>query len=1235
MIQYTQFANSSKTLADKHSPLSSKNATHKTGIPIAALDVSPYRTHAILAGRDILKTVQVSGSTCVEDNNLRSAIITYAATHSTSGGAISAKHKDQLAANDVKWSHGKFDSTVATAAANGQIVIYDINRPGIEFARLHEHVRQVHRVAFNPHQGALLLSGSQDATMRLWDLRDLDGDRSVMTCRSAHQYPGNNEGIRDLRWSPTNGVEFAAGTDNGVIQRWDFRKNRSPMLKINAHEKTCHSIDWHPDGKHLVSGGADKFVNVWDFSSTDRRKKPCWQIRAPQAVLNVRWRPPAWCADGNDPGSWQCTQVATSYDYQDPRIHIWDFRRQHLPFQEIDRYDTPPTAMLWHSESLLWSVGNAGIFTQNDIKFSTKTSGKRSANVVSVSSTGKISFFSEPRASRRKSLQDASSDFLDRHRRMNTNGEKLSGSHSATDGSLEEGSLLSSSFKNRHRKSPSTRSSKSIGGTPPSAGTGGPTLRFDETMQKEFSFGAQAAALGNVVGLFDVNAFRFLARHYSTPPTQPTTNVDESRRALVAFFKQNSILAASVNHYRLAQSWRISGLAIEKDLQLWAKRSNVNHSSPSACLKQSSTPSARIIIGETHALVQDDDRDKSKSGIGKARAKLMAPLTFDNSSNMTTPIARPVSDKPTESVVSSNIPAPEGDEILSLPEPVWREIPNQQQANPSHDLFDSYGFRSLHDIAKYDERALNESAISPKSSQSHLDDADRLPSAAEFIDIDHQINERRAAMENYRAKPRPLLTLDEPVNALRGNLLAPSLNRHDSDESFQLFSASTDSSQRASSVTGSFGSSQGSERPPTIPERWNVGTRHPRGNDRNYREAPMIHEGHNNFPSESRRSILLGALSPPSQTMVKNHHSQNLESSPLLRPSHHEPTIIHSGDIEPSGRPDISPTGLDGEHEPKRKPLDYTGEALHLEPPRPWAFTSLIEPLINYHTAKLCSSQLPAHMVLLLGSRLQDSFPHDLLISILLTYHDQLTSLSLHTQAAHLRNLAYPSYVDVSNYGSYGITPGGPWCTYCQKPSKGDKPLFCERCNHPWADCPICYGEGPTIILNGRNIEPSDSLWGWCQWCGHGGHVGCLRVWWADDAVSEGGCATAGCLHDCVAGTRREEALKRKGEAKKTGTVKGDRWVVGESRAVERARVIVGANVSNRGGIMQDQASTRGLGGGHGHGPLSLGMMGRSGSGGKKVRLLIPKEETEKPGESDGGRQVVPTSISTTSVSAP
>lgn len=1202
------------------SPLPSKIMTHNTGIPIAALDISPSRTHAILAGRDILKIIQVFGSACVEDFNLRSAIIAHAATRNAPGGTISATHKDQLTANDVKWSHGKFDTTVATAAANGQIVIYDINRAGVEYARLHEHVRQVHRVAFNPHQGAWLLSGSQDATIRFWDLRNLAGDRSVATCGSQDRYPGNNEGIRDLKWSPTNGVEFAVGTDNGVVQCWDIRKNKVPIIKVNAHEKTCHSIDWHADGKHLVSGGADKNVNIWDFSSTDRRKKPCWQLRAPQSVLNVRWRPPFCNVEDSSLGNWQCTQLITSYDNQDPRVHLWDFCHQSVPLREIDRYETAPTAMLWHSENLLWSVGGDGIFTQTDINFVPKVSDRRSPNVVAIAPSSQISFFSEKKPQRRRrSLQDATEDFLNRNKKVSTHGEKLSSSHSVTDGSLEEPSLLSSSFKNPHRKTRGTRPSKSLASTSPTASNGLQTPKFDDAMQKDFIFHpTQAAASGRILGLFDDNAFKFLARYCRTSAVSTTDSPYQLHRALCTSCQQNADLAAQVNQYQLAQSWKILGLAVEKELNSWSNDNVRGHVRSSLYLDPSKRSSAPHSSNETDKVPQGQEGYLSASGSEKLHDTLKAPLTLENSSTMTTPLARPVPDTPADSAAIIRATNADEEEYLSLPGPVWENRLSNGRPDTGSGLHDPKPVQGFREI-KIPENggSSDELTVSPRSILVHPGNTDGSSSETSFPDMDHHMSERRAAMENYRAKPRPLLRLDEPPQLPR-NLVIPSLGRHDSNESFQLFSASTDSSHQANSLAGSLGSSQESEKSGRTPERWETPHRRKGESDRSFRNKDdTSHEGET-VAGQPLTSVPLDVSSRPAPVTSKDTSAQLSKCSSLLRPSNLAPPTIHFEDMTLLRKPDarivepISPV----DNRDERSISMHNSDCVP-----PWAATSMIGPLINYHTTDLSSSQLPAQLLLQLGPHVPSPVSRSLVLSVLLSYHSQLASLSLYAQAAHLRNLTYPVYSDVSDHGSYGITSGGPWCTVCQKPSKGDKPRYCERCKRNWADCPICEGEGPEPLVNvgdynrgvyveGVELRTSDFLWGWCQWCGHGGHVGCLRTWWRDTDVSEGGCATVGCLHDCVAGPRRDEAIKRKGEAKRVGAVRGDDWIVGESRAVERARSLVSGEENGfQMGRVQVQPRSKVLG--LGQGPLSIGMMGRSSSGGKKVRLLVPQDDRE------------------------
>ena len=1223
--------------------MSSKSTAHKTGIPIAALDISPYKTHAILAGRDILKTVQVSGSACAEDFNLRSAIIAYASTHNATQGAISARHKDQLAANDVKWSHGRFDSTIATAAANGQIVVYDINRPGVELARLHEHNRQVHRVAFNPHQGALLLSGSQDATIRLWDLRDLAGDRSIMTCRSRFRYPGNNEGVRDLRWSPTNGVEFAAATDNGVIQRWDFRRDNAPILKINAHEKTCHSIDWHPDGKHLVSGGADKNVKIWDFSSADRRMKPCWQLRAPRDILNIRWRPPCWASEGQNVGSWQCTQLATSYDHQDSRIHIWDLRRPFMPFREVDRYETAPTAMLWHSENLLWTAGIAGMFTQTDMNFAPKVSDRRSLNVVATAPSGQISFFSEKRGRRRRSLDHLSEAFLQRSNNLPISGEKLSGSHSATEGSLEETSLLSSSFKNRHRRPPSTRSSKSLASTPPSASTGGPIARLDEALQEQSMYRtAQVAACGFITGLFDVHVFKFLAYHYGLSLEQIVkNNRHDSHQVLSNRLNANSMYAAYVGQYREAQTWKILGLTMEKEIKNGTYTSfrrgqiSLGHGGPTRRPQLSSEAPSSVF------------EENTKESVPEALlSKGMASLVPENGSNMTTPIARPMPDPLTQAEAPRNLSSLDEEEPLRLPGPALENQLQAPQAHTSSELIKKISSKAVSEEANFEEENVGGPDLLQRTHYSQGSVGLSSPLVG-FPDIESTMMERRAAIENYRAKPRNLVQLDQPMQSSAG-LVAPRLDRHDSNESFQnsqMFSVSEGSSLLPDSLPGSFDvtDSFGSTEEPQMSQL--IFKHHTdlkgRIHDTNWRFEPEPDAIDGASPARPSSSSLRNNSDPLFFTDSETLSTVTTTSPAILRPSHPDPPIVHTEDIE-SGQ-DITDYPADNgvESATNGTPSGLSPAPDHSTESLPWTSSAMLEPLVAYYTNNLSSVQLPTQLLLILAPLISHSIPPALVLSVLLTYHGQLTSLSLHCQAAHVRNLAYPDYPDVSDHGVYGITPGGAWCTVCQKPSKGDRRRYCERCNQPWAPCPICNGEGPNnsiqfdvdeaINSESAQAQGAGSLWAWCQGCGHGGHVGCLRIWWDDASISEGGCATDGCLHDCVMGSRREEVLKRMGEKKKGGIVKGDEWVVGESRAVEEARaLVVGGNVERNGkgrATLQRENSPKGLGARKGPPRGNLGA--RTGSSGKKVRLVVPEEEGEARNVRAG------TALDRTSASAP
>ena len=1190
------------------SPLSSKSVVHKTGIPIAALDISPSRTHAVLAGREILKTVRVQDATCTEDFNIRSNIVAYESTQKTSRDIVSAQHKDQLAANDVKWSNGSYDTTIATAAANGRVVIYDLNRAGVETGRLHEHSRQVHRLAFNPHQGSLLLSASQDGTVRMWDLRDLRGERSARRCASIRRFSGNNEGIRDVRWSPTDGVEFATGTDNGVIQRWDFRKESAPSLKINAHDKTCRSIDWHPSGKYLASGGADKHVKVWDFKSTDRRMKPSWQLKTPHAVRNVRWRPSNTSVDDGQSEIRLSSHIVTSYDGGDPRIHIWDFRRPHVPFHEWDRYDTPSTDLLWHSEDRLWSVGSAGMFTQCDLNFMPKTIDRRNVNILTTASDGQICFFSEERSRRRISLNDREHSPLQRTDTDGSSDGKFGSSHSATDGSFDDQSMLSSSLKRRRQR---LANSRFLASTPPSFSSHVSNARSEDPPGLATTYiSPQIPAYGHVLGIFDSSAFSYLAKTYRLPPPDPSIHGHLHIHEMIkTFFDENAILSTHTNQYRLAQTWRILGGAVQKEIIERAetvKRERVARTSAPAILLK--PPSARILAGTKVQPVEITRASapailvKEPSSNASIETKLLPEKSpgnsqslgtaRDSSSNMPTPRAKPVQDLPivpnnTQQMLDHTVTTP-----VNFLDPDWTaRRPSVQLVKPAP--LSTGLFIPTKPTANNHK---NDGIIE------HDENTDSLsPSMHDFTDIEQQLQERRAAVNNYKAKPRTVLRFDDPYENPQNSITAPRLNSHDSNESFQMFSASSDSDNRSPPLAESLNESVKSEHSGLQPRVWGSTTK----TDFAYsRSSQHFNDQSAKGNPTSSPQYIIEPISMKSEEIVSQATSTNTRSlSPVKRPIVIAAPIVHLRGFSPAQKDPTMPADafLSTDILPPQEPP--------INPP-PWSIYSLLPPVIAFHLNSRSDTQFPSFLALHLASLFPSLFPQPLTESYLLAYHSKLTSLRLFAEAAALRNASNPSYPEVAN-----ITAGPGtvlwYCRNCEKPVKGDKQDYCTRCQQDWGDCGICESLAPPeqLLLTSKQTERPSSLdqnaetwvprlWAWCQGCGHGGHNSCLSAWWADANISEGMCAVPGCGHDCVEGKGRDARIKQMAAEKKRmqGKVVRDDWTVPESRAVERTRSLVG---KSGGGLGIGVEAGTGTGTGRG---IGLGI-------GRRVRLRVPDGE--------------------------
>jgi WD40 repeat protein len=129
------------------------------------------------------------------------------------------------------------------------------------------HSGQVRSVNFSPN-GQLILTGSTDKTLKLWDVRS----RRLLRTMSGH-----TKGVNCVAFSTTESDLAASGGDDGLIRIWNLIDGTEIRL-LQGHNHTVNSLAFSPDGSLIVSGGggifgdktpeyADKKVRLWDVST--------------------------------------------------------------------------------------------------------------------------------------------------------------------------------------------------------------------------------------------------------------------------------------------------------------------------------------------------------------------------------------------------------------------------------------------------------------------------------------------------------------------------------------------------------------------------------------------------------------------------------------------------------------------------------------------------------------------------------------------------------------------------------------------------------------------------------------------------------------------------------------------------------------------------------------------------------------------------------------------------------
>lgn len=122
-----------------------------------------------------------------------------------------------------------------------------------------DHAKAVTALRFFPSSGHLLLSGSADTTIKIWDVFH---DRELL-----RTYSGHSKAVSDLSFNST-GSQFISSSYDRMIKLWDTEKG--VCISKFTTGKTPHVIRFYPGEEHsheFLAGMSDKKIVQFDTRS--------------------------------------------------------------------------------------------------------------------------------------------------------------------------------------------------------------------------------------------------------------------------------------------------------------------------------------------------------------------------------------------------------------------------------------------------------------------------------------------------------------------------------------------------------------------------------------------------------------------------------------------------------------------------------------------------------------------------------------------------------------------------------------------------------------------------------------------------------------------------------------------------------------------------------------------------------------------------------------------------------
>lgn len=196
------------------------------------------------------------------------------------------------------------------------------------------HSKDVLSVAFSS-DNRQIVSGSRDRTVKLWN--------TLGECKYTIQEDGHSEWVSCVRFSPsqTAPVIVSSGWDK-VVKVWSLA-NCKLRTNLVGHQGYLNTVTVSPDGSLCASGGKDGTAILWDLTEGKR----LYSLEAGDIIHSLVFSPNRY---------WLCAATNSC-------IKIWDLEtKQQVDEIQVDWAPIGKNAQKPYCTCLAWSADGSDLF---------------------------------------------------------------------------------------------------------------------------------------------------------------------------------------------------------------------------------------------------------------------------------------------------------------------------------------------------------------------------------------------------------------------------------------------------------------------------------------------------------------------------------------------------------------------------------------------------------------------------------------------------------------------------------------------------------------------------------------------------------------------------------------------------------------------------------------------------------------------------------------------------------